>query len=238
MTRIIFFSALIFAVLLTHVSLTGCSRKSQPVVEEPLKPLPPAPLPEAAPHDAKPAPPKPADVRAIVDRIFQTAVTVDAERPYDYMVGDFNGDGSQDIAMVVKPVESGLAEINSEVANWILEDPTKIPQPDPKKIVQAPPAPPEPVYVHTNDTLLAILHGFGPEGWRSPQSRQVYLLKGAVGAGLKVKPVSDLLTAAKDKENKPRLNTKMLTNGEVFQEVLNGKNGFIYYTGAKYVWYP
>jgi len=44
----------------------------------------------------------------------------------NFVVGDFNGDGSEDLAVVVKPNETKLAEVNSEMANWILEDPKKI----------------------------------------------------------------------------------------------------------------
>ncbi|HEY0406227.1 MAG TPA: hypothetical protein VGC89_10895, partial [Pyrinomonadaceae bacterium] len=66
-------------------------------------------------------PPKPEEVSAVVARVYKDAVTVDAGRQPLFVVGDFNGDDSQDIAVVVRPAKGKLEELNSEVANWILE---------------------------------------------------------------------------------------------------------------------
>src|SRR5215212_11841649 len=67
-------------------------------------------------------PPQASEVDDKLARIFQGAVRIDAGAAGDALVGDFNGDGSEDIAVVVKPAAGKLEDINSEVANWILGD--------------------------------------------------------------------------------------------------------------------
>jgi hypothetical protein len=176
----------------------------------------------------KPPAPKPAEVQDVIRRLYKNTVSVDASQ---FIVGDFNGDDAQDIAVVVKPVMGQLEEINSEVANWILEDPQKIPLPDPTKATQQfPPAPP-PVRVELSDTLIAILHGSGQNGWRAPEAIQTYLLKNAVGKDMTQQQPKTIRSQAKPAKNFPYL------RGDVIQETLDGKPGFLYYTGAKYVWY-
>jgi hypothetical protein len=189
--------------------------------------LPPADLPAIDPSVKLPAP-KPAEVQNAINRIYKNAVNVDTNQ---FIVGDFNGDDAQDIAVVVKPVMGRLEEINSEVANWILEDPQKIPLPDPTKATQPfPPAPP-PVRVELSDTLMAILHGSGQNGWRAPEAIQTYLLKNAVGKEMIQQQAKTIRSQAKPAKHFPHL------MGDVIQETLDGKPGFLYYTGAKYVWY-
>jgi hypothetical protein len=229
-------SSLLFGFLLAAVSadMTGCVKPpEQPRVEQPPPPeaaQPPAPAPEQAkPELALKLPPSTqADVRSAIARIYKDAVIVDASR---FVVGDFNGDGSQDVAVVVKPAMGALAEINSEVANWILEDPQKVVLPDSSKATQPLAPPPKPTYVEQADTLLVVLHGYGPSGWRDPKSRQTYLLKNAVGANLKSHPLADLLRASNSKAKLPKL------RGDVINETIGEESGFLYYTGAKYAWY-
>jgi hypothetical protein len=191
--------------------------------------LPPA-EPVSIDHGIKLPTPKTAEVQDAISRIYKNTVSVvDTNQ---FIVGDFNGDGSQDIAVVVKPVMGKLSEINSEVANWILEVPQKIPLPDPTKATQQfPPAPP-PVRVELSDTLIAILHGAGQNGWRAPDAIQTYLLKNAAGKNMLQQQAKSFFNKdVKLAKNFPQL------KGDVIQETLDGKPGFLYYTGAKYVWY-
>ena len=216
------------------IAMSGCVAPPDPPRAE-QQPSPESVLPPATPTEqvvsekapALPAP-TPADIRGAIARMYKNSVVVDAGR---FVVGDFNGDGSQDVAVVVKPASGMLSEINSEVANWILEDPKKIVLPDPSKATQ-PLAPlPQPTRVEQSDTLLAVLHGHGPSGWRNPESRQTYLLKNAAGDNLKTQqPVA--LMRANDKPRLPRL------RGDVISETIGPESGFLYYSGAKYVWYP
>lgn len=227
---------LLFGFLLAaqYAVMTGCVKPpEQPRVEQPPPPgaaLLDAPAPEQAMPDSALKLPTPtqADVRSAIARIYKDAVIVD---PSQFVVGDFNGDGSQDVAVVVKPAMGMLADINSEVANWILEDPQKVVLPDPSKATQPLAPPPKPTRVEQSDTLLAVLHGYGPLGWRDPKSRQTYLLRNGAGRSLKSNTLADLLKSSNSTAKLLKL------RGDVINETIGEESGFLYYTGAKYAWY-
>ena len=40
-----------------------------------------------------------------------------------------------------------------------------------------------PLRVEENELLLAVIHGYGTQGWRDAQATQTYLLKNAAGVG-------------------------------------------------------
>jgi hypothetical protein len=226
----------------TSASMFGCARPEETRPEAPVQPqkaeapvqqAPPTQLPQTETSVPKPAEasklhlPKIAEVQDAIKRIFQNAVSLNERRSPSFFVGDFNGDGSQDLAAVVDPAEGMLLEINSELANWILEDP---------KTVSVPGAGGHqsnalPTRVQKGDELIAIIHGFGPAGWRNPVAKQTYLLKGAVGANMKSQSARDLLAAAKPNGKVPPL------RGDVISEMLAGGPGLILWTGSKYAWY-
>jgi hypothetical protein len=186
-----------------------------------------SPTPTAS---ATPAVIQPAEAEAKLAHIFQGAVQFAQAQPQNAIVGDFNGDGSEDIAMIVKPAADKLADINSEVANWILEDPHFVAVPDPDKAIQKLPAPAEPVKVQPNDLLLTIIHGYKETGWRNPEAQQTYLLKNAVGRGLHMESRQEAISTYKTLA--PRL------RGDIVDQELSGARGCLYWTGAKYVWFP
>jgi hypothetical protein len=78
--------------------------------------------------------------------------------------------------------------------------------------------------------LLAVIHGYGPNGWRDAQATQTFLLKNAVGSGMEAR-ASKELTAASQGKSVPRL------RGDVVSEILDGRPGYLYYAGATYSWY-
>jgi hypothetical protein len=180
------------------------------------------PTPFVAPT---PAEPQTNEVANKVAQIFKGAVEFDAKEPA--LVGDFNGDGSQDIAIVIRATSAKLDEMNSEVANWILVAPQKIAPPDPTKTEQAPP--PAPAKVKAGDVLLAVIHGFKESGWRNPDAQQTYLLENAVGRGLHV-------ASRQETQSTVKLNVLRL-RGDVIEQDLNGAHGFLYWTGARYGWF-
>jgi hypothetical protein len=198
--------------------------------------LTPAAVPEtpseetpAAPAELPPSP-KPEEVSKAVARVYKDAVVIDASSPPGYVVGDFNGDGSQDIAVVVRPAQGKLEEINSEVANWIMEDPRKVALPDPRKSVQPLPPRPAPVKAEADGLLLTIIHGYKQEGWRNPAAQQAYMLYDAVGSSITPVPLKELQRAPKNKN-------ELRKSGDVIKETLEGEQGFLYWTGAKYAWH-
>jgi hypothetical protein len=196
----------------------------------------PAVTPETASEEASaapaelPPPPKPEEVSRAVARVYKDAVAIDVSSPPGYIVGDFNGDGSQDLAVVVRPAKGKLEEINSEVANWIMEDPRKVALPDPHKSVQPLPPRPAPVKAEADDLLLTIIHGYKQEGWRNPAAQQAYMLYDAVGSSMTPVPLKELQRATKSK-------SELSKSGDVIKQTLEGEPGFLYWTGAKYAWH-
>jgi hypothetical protein len=189
------------------------------------------PDPAASPTPPDPATqPKLSEVRAAVTRMFGKVVTIDEHRQPGFVVGDFNGDHRQDLAVVVQPVADKLAEINSETANWTIQDPFKVQVVDPANL-QRRPARPVLVYVEKSDLLLAIIHGYGADGWRSRETTQAFLLKRAVGTDMRSLSRQDLLKTTKSNDRLPGLVF------DVVSEVIDKQSGFLLWTGAKYAWY-
>jgi hypothetical protein len=177
------------------------------------------------------ATPKLAEVQEAVTRVCQDSVTIDTSRSEPFFTGDFNGDGSQDLAVIVKPAKGALSKLNSEYANWIIEDPLKVVMPDPNKAVQRLPKAPGPARVQQDDILLLILHGYRREGWHHPLARQTFLLRNAVGENIRAQSLNEASKAAGDKNAPTQL------PGDVIKEKLAGQDGFLYWTNAKYVWH-
>jgi len=191
---------------------SGCHRATEnkpPVSQAPSSPVATETLPQAAPS------PTEAELRAAVKRNYEDIVSIDDSRPTPFMIGDFNGDSSEDIAVVVKPQK--LSDLNSEYVNWILEDPHHLEQPS--------------MNVSKNDLLLAVIHGHKREGWRHEFARQTYLLKNAVGTDLETMSIKQLRSSGQSKRL-PGL------RGDVIREKLKGSGGIIYWTGGKYAWHP
>src|SRR2546423_2038140 len=92
-----------------------------------------------APVAAAASPPSPAEVKDKVAHIFQGAAQFAESQTGGTVVGDFNGDGSEDIAVVIRPDPTRLEDFNSEVSLWILNDPHKVVVPDLTKAVEHPP---------------------------------------------------------------------------------------------------
>jgi hypothetical protein len=173
------------------------------------------------------APPQLDEVRQAVSRIFQESTRIDDSHTPAFFAGDFNGDGSEDIAVVTRPTDDSLAEINSELANWVLEDPHDIPIPGTKAAAET--RKPKPTKAERKDELFTIIHGVGPQGWRNPEARQTFLLRNAVGANATVQNANKI--------NESSLKSLPL-HGDVISETVKGRRGLICWTGAKYAWVP
>jgi hypothetical protein len=193
-------------------------KREEPVVATPLPGNPET----LEPNHSKLPPPKPSEIPEVVRRVFKNAAVADTTRQEYFLVGDFNGDYSQDIAVILKPKEGKLSEMNEEYPPWMLKDPFH------------PNLPPqlrkEPLRVKENDVLLAIIHGYGAEGWRNQQATQTYLLKDAVGTRISTQSAKNSLNANRNKPV-PKI------YGDTIAQVLEGSSGFLYYTGAGYAWY-
>jgi hypothetical protein len=215
-------------IVAASAALCGCAQPPpEPAIErkeEPVSPaLPPQKLETLSPQQlSRLPPPKPSEVKEAVDRVFKNAAVVDSNHNPYFLVGDFNGDYSQDIAVVLKSAEGKLEEMNQEYPSWMLKDPFH------------PTLPPqlrkEPLRVEKFDVLLAVIHGFGSSGWRNPEATQTYLLKNAVGTDVATQPTKHVFAT-----NRGRRIPKLY--GDTITQMLEGAKGFLYYTGASYAWY-
>jgi len=190
----------------------------------------PAPPSDAAPPQSQSSPPNPQEARAAVERVYKGAVVFD-ERAAG-AVGDFNGDGSEDIIVRARPAPGRLGEVNDEVANWIVSDPHTIIPPDPRRFdphqgVQklAPHARPQ---IEAADALLVVVHGYKEAGWRNPEAQQTFLLKNVAGEELRPERRAEAQAAARER--------RLRLLGDVLHERVGGAPGFLYWTGAGYGW--
>jgi len=206
------------AVLLSAVSFwTGCSQARRSLAE-----APPPPLPAQTDQPKRMAnlpPPQTNEVQEAVKRVFKDAVLIDTSRKPTFIVGDFNGDLSQDIAVALKPASDKLSELNEEFPTWMLRDLVGPNQPGSPRL-----------HIAASDELLAIIHGYETNGWRDEQATQTFLLKNAAGSGLKTHSAKDFAAANQGKKM-PQV------RGDVVAEALGGKPGYLYYANSTYSWY-
>jgi hypothetical protein len=207
----------LLALVAACVFLFGCGTEKKRLAEA-------IPSPTAPPNDqtqqmAKLPPPELTAVQVAVKRVFKESALVDTSRKPVFIAGDFNGDLSQDIAVVLKPAPERLSDMNDELPTWILRDPSAGNESQMPRL-----------RVAASDVLLAVIHGYGPSGWRDEQATQTFLLKNAVGSGMEARQAKDVASASQGKKH-PQL------NGDVIGEVLRGTSGYLYYSNASYSWY-
>jgi hypothetical protein len=213
-------------------ALQGCTANQAQNVEKPIAVATPQPSPAGSPvAPPKLPPPTKAQVEEAFHRVFgEDLISQSAEgggQP-TFIVGDFNGDQSEDIAIIVQPSAGKLDDINSELANWIIQDADKAFIAPPGKAVVVPPKQARP-RVERGEQLLAIIHGVGPEGWRNPQARQAYIVKHA---------------AATFEGTAPSISQKAIramhlpVETDIIKEIRNKRKGFVFWTGGVYAWHP
>ena len=213
-------SAVLFygSLLSLGVLLAGCATSNKPLLEK-APSAAASPVSEAPATTNKLAPPEINSVNAAVKRVFKDAAVVDATRNPSFVDGDFNGDRSQDIAVVIKPDPERLAAMNEEYPAWMLRDPFGTMQAKGPRL-----------RVAAGDVLLAIIHGYGPEGWRDSQATQTFLLKNAAGSAMKTQALKEFVAANQGKKL-PQL------RGDLLAESIGDKSGYFYFADATYAWY-
>jgi hypothetical protein len=229
-------------VVIGSAGLCGCAKPpAQPLIEEPVvtqKVEPPSP--PLQPTDVpKLPPPKLEEVQEAVVRIFKDAAVIDASRTPSFLVGDFNGDQSQDLAVVLKPAAGKLSELNQEFPNWIAREPLdELLLPKSKALAhggtsksQPNPAAGQTVRFKQSDVLLAIIHGQGPKGWLDPEATQTHLLRDVVGTNMHILPFKEAAKAYKGIKPFPSV------FGDLIQQTLIGQAGFLHFAGSLYSWY-
>jgi len=210
-------SLLLLIVLSLSYFNIGCSSKTTRQVEAPpaYQPSPASPQMKMPNVVAAKLP----EVQDAVRRVFKDAAVIDSTFDPSFITGDFNGDSSQDLAVILKPAPDKLAEMNEQYPAWLLRDPLLSGNRQ------------RPVLnVGERDVLLAIIHGYGENDWRDSQATQTYLLKNVVGSNLSVKSAKEFQSA----HNGRRLPR---AQGDLIQETLRGSDGYLYYASSSYSWY-
>lgn len=206
------------ACLLTIVLLTlsACSSTTKrAAVEQP--PASYQPSPESTPVRLAAAPaPKLPEVQDAIKRVFKDAAVLDQSHNPNFVMGDFNGDASQDLAVIIKPAK--LEEMNQEIPPWLVRSPRA------NKTDRTPPK------IEKDEVLLAVIHGHGINDWRDPQATQTFVLKNVVGNNLKVHTGNEFVVANPGRRL-PR------TQGDLIGETLQGTQGYLYYAVSTYSWY-
>jgi len=207
----------------------GCQKQDKtnsPLVEKPV-PVAPPPAPTPPPPKEKLPPPTKAEVAEAMHRIFGENVVISPGFNPSFIVGDFNGDYYEDLAVIVRPVPEKLNEINNDLANWTIQDAEQVFVPPADKTVVTPPKF-ERAHIDKNDQLLAVIHGFGPKGWRSPDARQSFLVKHAAATFLGIAPSNS---------DKSIQMMKVPVKTDIIKASRHNKQGVLFWTGAKYAWH-
>jgi hypothetical protein len=206
-----------FAIIAIALIASSCSDSNTPLVES-APAYQPSP---AAPQIKMPAlvTPKLAEVQEAVRRVFKDSAVIDSSSNPSFFTGDFNGDSSQDLAVILRPAPGKVAEMNQEYPMWLLRDPFTGSRNERPALT-----------VEQRDVLLAIIHGYGDNDWRDSQATQTFLLKNAVGSNITVATGKEFLSTHSGRKL-PR------PQGDLIRETLRGTNGYLYYASANYVWY-
>jgi hypothetical protein len=212
------------------IALQACNHSSSGAapVEKPIAVATPQPSPAASPTATpKLPPPTHAEVEAALHRIFGDDLIATAHSQF-FIAGDFNGDQSEDLAVIARPAAGKLDDLNNELANWTIQDADKAFIAPPGKKVVVPPKQERP-RVESGEQVLAIIHGFGPRGWRNPDARQAYIVKHAA---------ANFQGTAPSVSQKAIRAMKLPVETEIIKEVRDNKKGFLFWTGGAYAWHP
>ena len=202
----------LFIVLLT-LSACSSSTKRAAVEQAPVY----QPTPESTPVRLTAATsPRLPEVQDKIKQVFKGAAALDPNYNPNFLMGDFNGDAFQDLAVIIKPVN--VEEMNQEFPPWLLRAPRT------NKADRAP------LKIEKDEALLAVIHGYGTNDWRDPEATQTFVLKDVVGNDLKVHTGKEFV-AANVGRKLPR------AQGDLIGQTLQGTQGYLYYATSSYSWY-
>jgi hypothetical protein len=164
--------------------------------------------------------PTASDVEPTLDRLFDRSLVLDQEAHPLFVTGDFTGDSIADLAAAVRPRDpDALRRLNAELPRWRIQDAAA---PTDGRRAETP-------KVAGGERLLAIVHGVEGASWKRPAERPCYLVRNAVGSGMRARPLSGLPPWV-------RMQVTRSHEGEVIVEERGRSRGLILWTGAAYVW--
>ena len=182
----------------------------------------PAPAYQSTPESAQPLTPSVAiapnlnEVQNKIKTVFKDAAVLHPSHNPNFFSGDFNGDASADLVVILKPVN--LEEMNRQFAPWLVRDP---------RLNQSTRTRPP---IAKDDALLAVIHGFGTNDWRDPDATQTFILKNVVGNEIKVQSGKEFVEANSGRKL-PR------PQGDLIGETIDGTRGYLYFATSNYSWY-
>lgn len=209
-------TALLTVSLLALFMTSACMQAPRPKAEGA------APVYQATPESAAPLTPSVAlapklpEVQSKIKMLFKDAVELHPSHSPNFFSGDFNGDASQDLVVILKPVK--VEELNEQFAPWLVRDP--------RANLSTRVRPP----IEKDETLLAVIHGYGTNDWRDPEATQTFVLKNVVGNGMKVQTGKEFIEANSGRKL-PR------PQGDLIGETIDGTQGYLYYATSNYSWY-
>lgn len=219
----------VFFVLGILLILSACRRNCTSAAEKPISQTAAAIATKPQPHsETAVARVSAKDVTDAVQRVFGDTVVLESPQAPKFVIGDFNGDASLDLMVLVRPTREKLSEINNDLANWVIQNPLHAYLPPKGNRVVVMPARPKPEKVRAGEPLIAVIHGYGAEGWRNSLARQAYLLRKAAGHSMQVAEPSASLIRDFGTFPSPR---------RVVGEDLGSSHGVLYWTGAMYAWH-
>jgi hypothetical protein len=195
--------------------LTACSSTSKRVAVEQAPAYQPTPESTPVRLTAATAPKLP-EVQDKIKQVFKDAAVLDPNHNPNYLMGDFNGDACQDLAVIIKP--ANLEKMNQEYSPWLLRAPRT------NRTARAP------LKIDKDEVLLAVIHGYGTNDWRDPEATQTFVLKNVVGNDLKVHSGKEFV-AANAGRKLPR------AQGDLIGQTLQGTQGYLYFATSSYSWY-
>jgi hypothetical protein len=215
--------------LVALLTLAGCKQNSgrEALIEKPI-PVTPIPVQKAVEPPPKLPPPQPVEVESAIHRIFRDDLLLDQGDGQWFIVGDFNGDNIEDVAVIARVNAGKVDDINGELANWTIQDAdkffvaaggqraVKVPRMDAGKLGRG-------------EQVLVIIHGYGPRGWRGNDARQAYVLRHAAGTFVGLAPNIS--------EKSIRL-MHLPVRSDIIKEIRDNKKGFLFWTGGAYAWHP
>jgi hypothetical protein len=205
--------------ILSSVLYARWIRRPAPPVAEPeeavVLPSPSDPAPNGTPPVSEP---KAADVEPTLDRSFDRSLVLDAEIRPRFVTGDFTGDSVTDLAAAVRPRDpEALTRLNADLPRWRIQDATATT--DGRRGPIAP--------IVAGERLLAIVHGVAGSSWKDAADRPSYLVRNAVGSGMRARPLSGLPPWV-------RMQVTRSHEGDVIVEERGRSRGLILWTGAAY----
>ena len=212
---------LLALVILGSVVYARWTRRPAPIVGPPeeavILPSPSEPAASVAPPASVPTD---SQVEPLLDHAFDGSLVIDPEIRPRFVTGDFTGDSITDLAAAVRPRDAdALTRLNAELPSWRMQDagaPADRPREKPAPIV-------------AGERLLAIIHGVGGATWTAPADRPAYLVRNAVGSGMRARPLSGLPPWV-------RMQATRAHEGDVIVEERGRSRGLILWTGAAYTW--